>query len=53
MKGDIPIKGGIEFDMLTPWRRVCHSNRGRSRFAKRKYARRSRHVARLTIRNER
>jgi hypothetical protein len=42
----IPLRGGEEYDMLTRWRRYCHSDRGRSRAAKRAYNRRQRRILR-------
>ena len=40
---------GIEHDMLTTWRRVYHSDKGRSNFAKRSYRRRVRRSERIEI----
>ena len=42
MRGTIPLKGGIEYDMLTNWRhKLCHPP-SLVHYAKRKYNRRVR-----------
>lgn len=44
----IRLKGGEEQDMLTGWRKVMNSDRGRSKAAKRSYNRRQRRTLKPT-----
>lgn len=43
------LKGGEEYDMLSPWRHYLNHDRGRSSFAKRKARRRLRKELRVEI----
>ena len=46
----IPLKGGLEPDTLTPFRRFCIAHRGMTRFAKNHYRRRVRYAGRAEVR---
>jgi hypothetical protein len=49
-KGDLPLKGGDEYDALTRWKRLLHWRPGIRAWMKRKYNKRVRKAAKADLR---
>ena len=52
MRGEIPMKGGDEYDAFTGWRRAFNWAPGRLRALKRAYRKRARRFSRRELRQE-